>query len=185
MGFFSWWTKAHNRESKPIYNRFAIENLKKAGKDVSNFCLKVWMHVPAPDGTLASSHLEEAYEGYGVFGGVDYYVAVSKCNPLNSSEQMSDEQHRKRGIDLCFGKDKTMLRFPIFTETKTYHGDFNVECESCEGQGYWLEECDDLVDEHEEEEEEEEEKEAKEGLGSAEEGQDRETKKRRTEEINV
>lgn len=147
MGFFSWWTRAHRgKQSRPIYNTFFLKRIQEEGEhDMEKFCQKVWMHVPGADGKLASSHLEENYEGYGVFGGVDYYVALSKCNPEahDDMSDMTDDQHRSRGIDLTFSSPKARI-FPVFTESKTYEGSFSTECESCEGQGYWIEDCDQL-----------------------------------------
>lgn len=122
---------------------------------MGEFCQKVWMHVPGADGKLASSHLEEKYEGYGVLGGVDYYVALSKCNPEGAPENvgdMTDEAHRTRGIDLTFNSPR-VKRFPVFTESKTYEGSF-PECRSCEGQGFWIEKCDRLEESSESSEEE-------------------------------
>lgn len=139
MGFFSWWTRAYRKHpSRPIYNAFLLSKLE------GDFCRKVWMHVPTADGKLVSSHLEEGYKGYGVFGGVDYYVALSKCNPERAPanfSDMTDDEHRSRGIEIQFSKVRPK-RFPVFTESKTYKGDFSTECQSCVGQGYWLEECD-------------------------------------------
>lgn len=146
MGFFSWWTRAYRgKQSRPIYNTFFLEKIRKGRQhDMGEFCQKVWMHVPGADGTFASSHLEEKYEGYGVFGGVDYYVALSYCNPEGVPfSSLTIDEHRSRGIDLTFSSPKAK-RFPVFTESETYDGSFSTECESCEGQGYWIEDCDRL-----------------------------------------
>lgn len=71
---------------------------------------------------------------------MDYYTALSKCNPVNGDESLTDEQHRDRGIDLFFGNKSLniQLLYPILTETETYDGSFFEPNQTCEGQGYWL-----------------------------------------------
>lgn len=121
MGWFSWWTIKYNGNlSRPIY--------KRGGKKLPVF--NVWMHTP--DG---KSYHETEYEGYGEFGGKDYFVALSECNPEGGTEQLTQEQHRERGVDLEYENRETLhLKFPVFTETATYDGTYE-QCNRIDNQG--------------------------------------------------
>jgi len=75
MGMFSWFTSDTNErivadKTKDIY---------MTGKDGRVF------------------HLEEPYEGYGVFGGKDFYEYLAELNDLPSN--------RNQGIDLFFSSE--------------------------------------------------------------------------------
>lgn len=121
MGFFSWWTRATKKKpSRPIYNKhYSFLPL-----------IHVWMHCP----------------GYGEFGGKDYYIALSECNPdphpTPGFTGFSTEEHRDRGIKLSFDKEASGLKYPVFTETPTYDGPFNTQCVMCENQGFQWEDDD-------------------------------------------
>jgi len=81
MGFFSWKT---SDTKETIWNRY------------TNNCRGVYLL--CPDG----KHIyEPAYEGYGVFGGVDAHVWLAEHN-LDTSG-MSEEQKRNAGINLFCG----------------------------------------------------------------------------------
>ena len=54
-----------------------------------------------PDGTV---YIEEDYEGYGIFGGEDYYSLLAELNGL--------AKDRDLGIDLEFGTNTSSLVFP-------------------------------------------------------------------------
>ncbi len=130
MGCFSWWTIEYNGNlSRPIY----LTGFAKLP------VFDVWMHTP--DG---KSYHETKYEGYGKFGGKDYFVALSECNPMGETEQLSQEQHRNRGIKFAYDdydseksktRKKLLLKFPVFTETATYDGSFDKQCKQCRSQG--------------------------------------------------
>jgi len=137
MGFFSWITKDTNR---------SISN-----KSSSRGPLTVWMHTP--DG----KHYEEHnYHGYGLFGGEDYYVELARANPLLcvtedsiTGDELPEDDLRSAGIDLEFSGKKG-IRYPIFTESETYTGDFFTKCETCEDQGFFYDDSDSDEEEHEE-----------------------------------
>lgn len=100
----------------------------------------VWMH--CPDGR---SYKESNYDGYGEFGGKDYFIALSECSYPNPA--LTQLEHRKRGIVLSYDvpeAEKRTLKFPVFTETPTYNGSFGIEneCEMCENQGMGYEDDD-------------------------------------------
>ena len=148
MGFFSWKTRATKKHpSRSISNKS------------SGATFTVWMHVPPNSSSEVGQHFkEEAYRGYGEFGGKDYFVALSEANPLNEenlTKILNDEEHRSRGIDLAFKKEANIL-YPIFTEEPTYEGSFTKPCESCEFQGYFYpssSSCSENENENEEENE--------------------------------
>lgn len=121
MGLFSWRTKDTNR---PIYVK---------GNQAGMPLFDVWMHLP--DGR---KYLEPAYEGYGIFGGKDFFIALSECNPTDESVNFTDDDHRNRGIDLSFDitEKKGTVKFPVLTELDEYMGEF-TKCEDLANQGYW------------------------------------------------
>ena len=74
MGFFSWKTQDTNRSISNMYSdkpTFRVYMLDNKGN--------VWE--------------ENHYEGYGVFGGKDFYELLAEMNGLNT---------RIEGINLCF-----------------------------------------------------------------------------------
>jgi hypothetical protein len=121
MGCFSWWTTTYGGHlSRPIY--MARKKLP---------VIDVWMHTP--DG---KSYYEAKYRWYGEFGGKDYFVALSKCNPEGGTEQLTQQQHRVRGLELEFENSRMLrLQFPVFTETDTYDGSFDQQCKRSAKQG--------------------------------------------------
>jgi hypothetical protein len=100
---------------------------------------------------------EEDYQGYGVFGGVDFYDAVGWMNKLKNTEHWD---YRDVGIGLWFAveegtKSKEGKEWPqlFLGEAPTDEDiDFTVMCESDPNQGWggdtW---GDDAVDEEEDE----------------------------------
>lgn len=139
MGFFSWKTCdtgesiANNCSTRPIFT----------------------VHMIAPDGRVFT---EEDYEGYGEFGGKDFYELLAELNGLGSD--------RSAGIDLCFksnsnGDNTPGVIYPKLVEdlesdvVAQYNSLPNPE--TCEAQGFFYgddeEDEDDWVDEEEDEEE--------------------------------
>ena len=108
MRFFSWLTK----EGNSISNVFS-----------SRGTFKVYMH--SPDGRIWE---ESKYEGYGVFGGKDYFELMAE---LNGKKTRSD------GIDLYYADDKTDLIYPILSEKKKWDGNFKNRNQDCTDQGYF------------------------------------------------
>jgi hypothetical protein len=83
MGQFSWITSDTKR---------AISNVR--GKT-----FPVWMLLP--DGTKL---LETAYEGYGEFGGRDFYAVVAQLN--NPEIKGTDAELLRHGISIAFGGEQ-------------------------------------------------------------------------------
>ena len=70
-----------------------------------------------------NQYKENKYEGYGVFGSMDYYELLAKMNGYSEQDQM---ELRQLGIDLAFGKIKTknknrQLLFPALVEDPRYN----------------------------------------------------------------
>ena len=104
------------------------------------------VHMIAPDGRVFT---EENYEGYGEFGGKDFYDLLCELNGLSGD--------RSAGIDLCFkdnpsGDDTPGVIYPKFV--RDLEDDVVAQYkrlpnpESCEHQGFFYD------DEYEEDEEE-------------------------------
>jgi hypothetical protein len=92
---------------------------------------------------------ETSYEGYGVFGGKDYYVLLAEMNYAYHPECTEDEK-RQDGIGLEFREDKTGILFPNLTDCKEWTWR-NEKPQACEHQGSCDWECH-MYDYEEEEE---------------------------------
>ena len=94
-------------------------------------------------------YYESDYDGYGVFGGMDYYELLDKMN--------GGEGDRGRGIDLAFGKEKTgsEILFPaLVTKPDKFNykqHNFAVEAETDPNQSWLAPEEDDFYDQNDEE----------------------------------
>jgi len=96
-------------------------------------------------------YYEDSYDGYGEFGGVDYYELLDKMNGGSGD--------RSRGIDLAFGKEKVEAGEVLFPALVTkpnlfnykYHN-FTQEPESDPNQSWYTPEEDDFYDQNDEEE---------------------------------
>ena len=95
-------------------------------------------------------YYENDYDGYGVFGGMDYYELLDKMNGGSGD--------RSRGIDLAFGKEKTgsEILFPaLVTKPDKFNyrtHNFAVEAETDPNQSWYEPEEDDFYDQNDEEE---------------------------------
>lgn len=114
MGFFSWKT-LDTGESIP--NKFAGEN---GGPRT----FQVWLL-----DDKGNYWKETNYEGYGVFGGKDYYELLAEMNGLTT---------RDEGINLAFSKRLEGVSFPNLVRYADMWEYTNLQNEDCEGQGYWL-----------------------------------------------
>lgn len=135
MGFFSWNT-CDTGES--IANAYSIRPV-------------FTVHMITPDGRVFT---EDNYEGYGEFGGKDFYELLAELNGKGSD--------RSAGIDLCFsnnpnGDNTPGVIYPKFVENleSDVVAQYNdlPNPESCEAQGYFY--GGDDEDEEEEEDMEE------------------------------
>lgn len=146
MGYFSWKTSDTKRS---IPNRYS-----------SRDTFPVFMVLP--DGRIFR---EDDYEGYGVFGGRDFFGLVAELNGLGKPEQAVvsfdelescghdvytalaikqqalnerfDVVHRGKGINLYNDIDETELRFPKLVEDIDLTWVDVPDSEVCEHQGYF------------------------------------------------
>lgn len=119
MGFFSW-------------------NTCDTGESIANNCsdrATFEVHMITPDGRVFT---EKDYEGYGIFGGKDFYDLLCELNGLTGG--------RDAGIDLCFagnssGDDTPGVIYPKLVKdldddvVEQYRSLPNPE--SCEAQGFF------------------------------------------------
>jgi len=108
MGFFSWKTQdtgksiANQYSGKPTFTVFMLDD-------------------------KGNSWVEDNYEGYGEFGGKDFYELIAEMNGL--------ESNRSVGIDLAFsGKP---YKSPNLVEMKTGWEYVKDEPTRCESQGFF------------------------------------------------
>lgn len=109
MGFFSWKTQDTNKSISNVYS----------GKPT----FTVYMVNPL----TFKSYKEDNYEGYGVFGGKDFYELVAELNGKST---------RSEGIDIAFSNKPYVS--PILVENpviaKKYKGKVP---ETCSKQGFF------------------------------------------------
>ena len=131
MGFFSWKTQDTDRSIANTYSNtktFRVQMIDNKGN--------VWT--------------ETQYDGYGVFGGKDYYELLDQMNGGSGD--------RERGIDLAFGKEKTgsEILFPaLVTKPDKFNyriHNFAVEAKTDPNQSWLAPEEDDFYDQNDEEE---------------------------------
>jgi hypothetical protein len=125
MGFFSWNTQDTNRSISNSYSgegTFTVTMMDDKGNR--------WV--------------EENYEGYGEFGGKDYYELLAEMNGLGSN--------RSLGIDLAFKDNTEGVIYPNLVEHPSYWVFDGKGPESCEFQGYFYPEDEFSYDEDYEEE---------------------------------
>ena len=106
MGFFSWKTQDTHKSIANIYSTrktFPVTMTDNEGNH--------WT--------------EKYYEGYGVFGGKDFYELLAEMNGLKT---------RTEGIELAFS-DKPFIS-PNLTESENWKW-INKEPENCEAQGFF------------------------------------------------
>jgi hypothetical protein len=98
---------------------------------------RVVMHGHLPDGRLVK-FVETSYEGYGIFGGKDYFELLSEMNPPEALEPKLSQ--RDRGIDIAYGGCTIKIskpKFPQLTELDQEPRSFLQQCKCCPAQGYF------------------------------------------------
>lgn len=119
MGFFSWKTSDTNRS---ISNTYSVRGT-----------FRVIMLMPNGD-----KFIEDDYEGYGVFGGIDFYDAVyelNKDNPKFAEEMSAERERRSIGITLHFNYQGVI--FPRFVEDESLAWGDVEDSKNCPSQGYF------------------------------------------------
>lgn len=132
MGFFSWKTQDTD---KSISNNFSLRGTFKV--DMIDDKGNVWT--------------ETDYEGYGIFGGKDYYELLAEMNGATSNhegEKYTDEM-RSKGIDIAFGKKNGSgvhtegVKYPNLVEESNGWSYNELGPESCDDQGFFYDDDDD------------------------------------------
>lgn len=134
MGFFSWKTSDTERSIPNAYSNKPTFTV----------------HMITEDGQVFT---ETNYEGYGEFGGKDFYELVAELNGITKG---TTDKKRLKGIDICFkdnpsGEYNGSFKYPKLVEElpskekwkKVW--DNTPYPETCEYQGYFYE--DENVDE--------------------------------------
>ncbi len=141
MGFFSWKTMDTDKSISNNYSNrgsFKVEMLDDKGN--------VWT--------------EDNYEGYGVFGGKDYYELLAEMNgsyvDKDFRDEMTDEQYtdmmRSEGIAIAFkdngnGDHTDGVKYPNLVEMADGWTYQSIGPESCESQGFFYDDEEDEEDE--------------------------------------
>ncbi len=89
---------------------------------------------------------EEHYEGYGVFGGVDFYATIAMMNPnLVKTVGSTFDELRDMGINIAFGSFQ--YKSPqLFEHTPPDVVDFSIPVENHVNQGWYFEDEGSIVD---------------------------------------
>jgi hypothetical protein len=132
MGFFSWRTQDTDRSIANKYSTrktFTVVMIDNKG----------------------SKWVEQSYEGYGIFGGKDYYELLAEMNGFESDktgDEYTDEA-REFGIDLAFSKGNGSgvgtegVYYPNLIELADGWVYEMAGPDSCESQGYFYDDEDD------------------------------------------
>jgi hypothetical protein len=117
MGFFSWKTSDTDKSISNAYSKRGT--------------FKVYMITPT------DRYLEQEYEGYGVFGGKDYYELVYELNKRRYHGP-EDVEDRSKGIRIAFEKkNEGNLVLPKFAESEDASWLELPDSRICEQQGYF------------------------------------------------
>ena len=126
MGFFSWKTQDTDRSIPNNYSirkTFRVQMLDNKGN--------VWT--------------EDNYEGYGVFGGKDYYELLAEMNGVTDKDT---DRLRNAGIDLAFSKGNHSgvatedVLYPNLIEMANGWNYLPGGPDSCEYQGFFYDDED-------------------------------------------
>ena len=122
------------------FSWFTQDTDQQIGSEPENTLPFVYMH-----DNKGNKWLEKDYEGYGVFGGKDYYELLDQMN--------GGDGDRERGIDLAFDKEAVeagKVLFPALTVSSTlpsYHS-FNEAPKDDPNQSWYTPEEDDYYDQN-------------------------------------
>ena len=117
MGFFSWKTQ-------------------DTDKSISNSSSSRDTFVVRMTDNEGNSWVEDQYEGYGEFGGMDYYELLAKMNGLKD---------RDDGISLALNEEGIKFLAPNLNEYECEWTDTEPEC--CDDQGFFYYDDDEEEDE--------------------------------------
>ena len=123
------------------FSWFTQDSDQQIGSEREN-TIDVWMY-----DNEGNSWYEKHYQGYGVFGGMDYYELLAKMNGYSEEDLKKGQEMRNLGIDLAFKKLKTKdkgkkVLFPALVANGKYNWkrhDFTQEAESDPNQSWYQE----------------------------------------------
>ena len=134
------------------FSWFTQDTEQQIGSEREN-TIDVWMY-----DNQGNSWYEKHYQGYGEFGGMDYYELLARMNGYSEEDLRKGQEMRNLGIDLAFKKLKTKdkgkkVLFPALVADGKYNWkrhDFTQEAESDPNQSWYQEpEYDEFYDESE------------------------------------
>ena len=134
------------------FSWFTQDSDEQIGSEREN-TIDVWMY-----DNQGNSWYEKHYQGYGEFGGMDYYELLARMNGYSEEDLRKGQEMRNLGIDLAFKKLKTKdkgkkVLFPALVADGKYNWkrhDFTKEAESDPNQSWYQEpEYDEFYDESE------------------------------------
>tara|TARA_Y100000287_G_scaffold147326_1_gene122318 strand:- start:636 stop:1433 length:798 start_codon:yes stop_codon:yes gene_type:complete len=132
------------------FSWFTQDSDQQIGSEREN-TIDVWMY-----DNQGNSWYEKHYQGYGEFGGMDYYELLARMNGYTEEDLRKGQEMRNLGIDLAFKKLKTKdkgkkVLFPALVADGKYNWkrhDFTKEAESDPNQSWYQEpEYDEFYDE--------------------------------------
>lgn len=142
------------------FSWFTQDTERQIGSEKRNM-IEVYMY-----DNQGNQYREKKYEGYGEFGGMDYYELLARMNGY-TEEDLEEikgpfKELRQLGIDLAFGKIKTKDKkrktlFPALVEDPRYNWkrhDFTQEAESDPNQSWFQDDEDDYEDDYYEDDDE-------------------------------
>lgn len=142
------------------FSWFTQDTERQIGSEKRN-TIEVYMY-----DNQGNQYREKKYEGYGEFGGMDYYELLARMNGY-TEEDLEEikgpfKELRQLGIDLAFGKIKTKDKkrktlFPALVEDPRYswkRHDFTQEAESDPNQSWFQDDEDDYEDDYYEDDDE-------------------------------
>jgi hypothetical protein len=119
MGFFSWHTQDTHR------------SIANTASPIPTF------RVVMLDGN-GNQWIEDEYEGYGKFGGKDYYELLAEMNGLTTREDGIELEFHPEG----FGMDPKNILYPNLVEDASNWKYTPTKPENCEYQGYFYPDAD-------------------------------------------
>lgn len=126
------------------FSWFTQDTDQQIGSETLN-TIDVWMY-----DNEGNSWYEKRYQGYGEFGGMDYYELLAKMNGYSEEDLKKGQEMRSLGIDLAFKKLKTKdkgkkVLFPALVADGKYNWkrhDFTQEAEHDPNQSWYQSEYD-------------------------------------------
>lgn len=123
MGQFSWFT---NEGERILDNRNLLRPIVMVGQ--------------MPDGSIVRFTEDDSYDGYGNFGGKDYYELMAEMNGFTADDFNGDkEKLRRKGIELAFDGDpcgeNAPHKYPSLSTRGDWYDGKSPKCDPDQGWG--------------------------------------------------